>query len=238
MTDHEEDTRRSFSFGLGNDETRATNIDRGDCSGKSSSSTPFSPQQIFQKMHLSHIQAMISRGKERFNKVQTKYRIENIPLPLVKQDIQAGQEWIKGAMLCALVTALIGILNAILTIIAAGIAYSKKASDSHFTYAELYQGDCSITSNWTTGMHLVINVLSSILLAASNYVMQCLSAPSRADIDKAHSKGNWLDIGTLSVRNFWVTDVKSKILWGLLCVSSLPIHMLFVVPSTLLDESR
>ncbi|KAL4812585.1 hypothetical protein BDW67DRAFT_193579 [Aspergillus spinulosporus] len=177
-------------------------------------------------MHLSHIQVMFSKGKERFKIVQAKYTIENIPLPLVKQDIQAGQEWIKGAMLCALVTASIGILNVILTIIAAGIAYSKKASDSHLTYAELYQGDCSITSNWTTGMHLVINVLSSILLAARHYVMQCLSALSRADIDKAHSKGNWLDIGILSVRNLWVTDVKSKILWGLLCVSSLPIHML------------
>ena len=234
MTDHEEDTRRSFSFELGDDGTRTTNIARGDCSGKSSSGTPFSPQQIFHKMHLSHILVMFSKGKDRFNRVQAKYRIENIPLPFVKQDIQAGQEWIKGAMLCALVTASIGILNVILTIIAAGIAYSKKASDTHLTYAELYEGDCSITSNWTTGMHLVINVLSSILLAASNYVMQCLSTPSRVDIDRAHSKGNWLDIGTMSVRNLWVTDVKSKVLWGLLCVSSLPIHMLFVVLSTLL----
>ncbi|KAL4756921.1 uncharacterized protein BDW70DRAFT_164005 [Aspergillus foveolatus] len=187
MTDHEEDTRRSFSFEFGDDETWATNIARGDCSGKSSSSdTPFSPQRVFKKMHLSHIRVMFSKGKEWFNKVQAKYRIENIPLPLVKQDIQAGQEWIKGAMLCALVTASIGILNVILTIIAAGIAYSKKEINTPFEYAELYQDDCSITSNWTTGMHLVINV---ILLAASNYVMQCLSAPSRADIDKAHQKG-------------------------------------------------
>ncbi|CBF76225.1 hypothetical protein AN5039.2 [Aspergillus nidulans FGSC A4] len=153
-------------------------------------------------MHLSHILVMFSKGKDRLNRVQAKYRIENIPLPFVKQDIQAGQEWIRGAMLCALVTASIGILNVILTIIAAGIAYSKKASDTHLTYAEIYEGDCSITSNWTTGMHLVINVLSSILLAASNYVMQCLSAPSRVDIDRAHSKDRENLGGSSSLASF------------------------------------
>lgn len=224
----------ALSFKNGENATQTTNIDWQDCPETSSSGKSFSPRQIFQKIHHSHIRGLFCKGQERLNKVQDKCRIENIPLPLVKHDLQAGQEWIKGPMLCALATGAIGVLNVVLTVTAAGIAYSKKAGDTHSTYAEVYQGDCSITSGWTTGMHLVINVLSTILLAASNYVMQCLSAPSRADVDKAHSKGDWLDIGIFSIRNLCLMDAKRKILWVILFISSFPIHMVFVVPPTLL----
>ncbi len=226
MARHEGAMYSSCSVEAEDDDALATDIDQEDCARKSSSGKSVLSRQVFRRMHRSDLRAMFDKGKQGFQTIQEKYSIENIPLPLVKQDIQPGQEWIRGAMVCALGTASIGVLNVILTIIAVGIAYSKEASDKRFSYGELYEGDCSVTSSWTTGMHLVINVLSSILLAASNYVMQCLSAPSRADVDKAHAKRDWLDIGTLSIRNLWVMDGKRKILWGLLFISSLPIHML------------
>ncbi|PLB45493.1 hypothetical protein P170DRAFT_389378, partial [Aspergillus steynii IBT 23096] len=93
--------------------------------------------------------------------------------------------------------------------------------------AELYSGQCTRSSHWATGLHVVINVLSTILLGASNYVMQCLGAPSRTDIDQAHSKSRWLDIGTFSLRNFAVMGIRRKILWLLLLISSTPIHMVY-----------
>lgn len=37
-------------------------------------------------------------------------------------------------------------------------------------------------------MHIIINILSTALLAASNYVMQCLSAPTRPDVNEAHTQ--------------------------------------------------
>ena len=62
-------------------------------------------------------------------------------------------------------------------------------------------GDCSEVSSWSTYLHVAINALSSILLAASNYTQQAVASPSREDIDAAHAKGDWLDIGIPSVRN-------------------------------------
>ncbi|KAI9044732.1 uncharacterized protein KD926_011702 [Aspergillus affinis] len=85
----------------------------------------------------------------------------------------------------------------------------------------------TITAIWATGLHLVINVFSTVLLGASNYVMQSLGAPSRTDVDQAHAKSQWLDIGIFNFRNFRVMDTRRKILWVPLLISSTPIHMIY-----------
>lgn len=77
-----------------------------------------------------------------------------------------------------------------------------------------------------TGIHLAINALSTILLSSSNYCMQCLSAPTRKELDNAHSKGKWLDIGVMSTRNLRGIATKRVVLWWLLGISSLPLHLL------------
>lgn len=186
--------------------------------------------QLSPRFEYARLQGYFRRAKHLFFRIEAKANLDNIPLPLFKREIEPGQEWIKGAMLCAWGTALILTLNAILTIIAVGVGYSKSSGEKYFTYTELYEGSCSVTDSWTTGMHFIINILSTALLAASNYVMQCLSAPSRADVDKAHSRRHWLDIGVLSTRNLAVMGNKRKTLWALLFISSFPIHMLFVRP--------
>ena len=53
----------------------------------------------------------------------------------------------------------------------------------------LFNGDCQQMKTIDTVSHLVINVLSTLLLGASNYAMQVLSAPTRENIDKAHPEG-------------------------------------------------
>lgn len=74
--------------------------------------------------------------------------------------------------------------------------------------ATLYQGDCSKVHRVNTAIHLYINFSSTLLLAASNFSMQCLSAPTRRDIDRAHAKKIWLDIGIPSFRN--IPYIKKK----------------------------
>ena len=54
--------------------------------------------------------------------------------------------------------------------------------------ATLQDGSCQRTKSLTTWTHLVINVLSTLLLGASHYSMQCLSSPTRSEIDKAHGQ--------------------------------------------------
>lgn len=99
----------------------------------------------------------------------------------------------------------------------------------------LREGVCSEMRNLNTALHLVINALSSILLAASNFGMQCVSAPTRADVDKAHFAGKWLDIGVPSVHNLRRLPKHRVVLWGLLMLSSLPLHLLYV---SLLSHTR
>ena len=112
----------------------------------------------------------------------------------------------------------------------------------------LYEGPCSKVKRLGVGLHFFINILSTVLLAASNYCMvcsvsiscmasllynglcisiqQCLSAPTRKDTDKVHPKAYWLDIGVPSVRNVFYIPKRRALLWLAMGLSSLPLHLM------------
>src|ERR1700753_3279693 len=90
----------------------------------------------------------------------------------------------------------------------------------------LFRGDCARARKLNILIHLGINLLSTILLASSNYAMQCLSAPTREELDIAHAKSKWLDIGILSFRNLASIGRVRVLFWVLLAISSLPLHLL------------
>ncbi len=90
----------------------------------------------------------------------------------------------------------------------------------------LYDGNCDTTKKVNIGIHVLINILSTILLGASNYCMQCMSAPTRAEVDRAHAKFRWVDIGIPSIRNLIRVRGLRVFLWLLLGLSSLPLHLL------------
>lgn len=91
---------------------------------------------------------------------------------------------------------------------------------------DIFKGDCSRTEQISTGLHLVINLLSTLLLGASNMCMQLLVAPTRSEIDRAHKKFAWLDIGVPSLRNLRYIGRERLVIWVLLGFSSVPIHFL------------
>lgn len=84
----------------------------------------------------------------------------------------------------------------------------------------IFEGSCTTSHNLGIVLHLVVNILSSVLLAASNYGMQCLSAPTRREVNEAHLKGRWLDIGIPSIRNLSAVPIRRRVLWLLLVLSS------------------
>ena len=94
----------------------------------------------------------------------------------------------------------------------------------------LLQGECSKITRYNIGAHLIINVLSTLLLSGSNYCMQCLSAPTRREINNAHKRGIALDIGIPSLRNLAALGRWKVLMWILLGISSLPLHLLSVIP--------
>ncbi|KAJ5494808.1 hypothetical protein N7463_010895 [Penicillium fimorum] len=132
----------------------------------------------------------------------------------------------EGIQVCAIVASIVLGLNFILVIVAFSIGYSK-SSESGFLTVPLYVGSCSTTRNWSTGLHLLINGLGTFILSTSNYCAQFLAAPTRKDIDEAHARGSWLDIGVPSLRNIFTLETRKQILWALLMVSTIPIHAFY-----------
>ena len=97
-------------------------------------------------------------------------------------------------------------------------------------YRVLWNLKCDKAQNVNMYLHLVINILSTLVLGASNYAMQVLSAPTRAEVDAAHAKRRWVNIGILSFGNLWYIRGWRKWLCVALAVSSLPVHLLCVSP--------
>lgn len=126
-----------------------------------------------------------------------------------------------GVTLCAGLTGTVFLINLTLTI------WALKTSGLNQDFGIIQRGNCHHTRKLNLWLHLVINVLSTSLLSASNYCMQCLSSPTRQDIDKAHAQNKWLDIGVPSVRNLRGITWKRIILWCLLAVTSLPLHLMY-----------
>lgn len=93
--------------------------------------------------------------------------------------------------------------------------------------ADVFAGNCGKVKNMNTWIHLAINLLSTMLLSGSNYCMQILCAPTRKEIDRAHAKRKWLDIGVPSLRNLKNVARSKVALWCLLGLSSVPLHLMY-----------
>lgn len=90
----------------------------------------------------------------------------------------------------------------------------------------VYRGSCRRAESINSAFHVLINILSTLLLSASNLGMQLLVAPTRAQIDQLHAKKHWLDIGVPSFRNLKHVGWTRRFLWILFVLSSLPLHFL------------
>jgi hypothetical protein len=133
--------------------------------------------------------------------------------------------WRYGAMVAAVSTSLVFLINLSLAIWV-GVELSKVTSTVHSTVLTLRRGECQDMERINTWVHFAINVISAVLLSASNYCMQCLSAPTRKEINKAHTGGKWLDIGVSSVRNLKAIGKRKLFFWWCLGLSSIPLHLL------------
>ena len=128
--------------------------------------------------------------------------------------------WRKAVILAAIVTGVVLLINIILAIVAA-VKFTTFGG-----VGVIYTGDCSLVKRWNTALHLTINVLGTALLAASSFTMQCLSSPTRSELNAAHAKRVSLEIGITSVKNLFYMRPWKGVLWALLCFSTLPLHLL------------
>lgn len=114
----------------------------------------------------------------------------------------------------------------VLLINTSGVIWAAvKQSDG---FATLYVGSCDTSAVISQGLHLLINVLSTLLLGGSNYCMQCLISPTRDEIDTAHAQQKSLGLGSPGMRNLIYISWKRTAVWLVLGISSLPLHLLYV----------
>lgn len=89
-------------------------------------------------------------------------------------------------------------------------------------------GDCNKVQDLNTWLHVLINILSTAILGTNNYGMQILCAPTRADVDQAHARQSWLDIGVRSMKNIARLPPLKLAIWLLFLLITLPLHLLYV----------
>ena len=126
-----------------------------------------------------------------------------------------------GVALCAFTAGTVLVINIIVTI------WGSAKFGVHGSLVTIQDGNCSKSKDLSLWLHLAINILSTLLLGASNYCMQCLSSPSRPEIDRAHSQHIWLDIGVPSVRNLRRVSRNKIILWWFFAISTIPLHLFY-----------
>lgn len=89
----------------------------------------------------------------------------------------------------------------------------------------IHTADCKVVGRMETGIKVGLNIISTLILGASTYAMQGTTSPTRTEVDKAHKKGKWLEIGTQSWRNLIHVSKRHAAIWSVLAVTSLPLHL-------------
>jgi hypothetical protein len=131
--------------------------------------------------------------------------------------------WPAGVKSGLFLVAFILILNAAVTLWAS-MSFSVEGG-----LGTIYRGTCAQVESTGFSLHILINIIGTLLLGASNYCMQCLTSPTRKEIDREHREKRWLEIGLLSLRNLRVINTERIWLWFFLGLSSFPIHLMSVL---------
>ncbi|KAF5497956.1 hypothetical protein CGCS363_v007817 [Colletotrichum siamense] len=111
---------------------------------------------------------------------------------------QSSTGWRFGLILATGVSVVVTISNVLFLVIS--VSHIETVPDSAGE-GVLFSGECKKAKQISTWSHLLINILGTSLLAASNFTQQILTAPTREEIDKSHAKRKWLDIGVPLIHN-------------------------------------
>ena len=132
--------------------------------------------------------------------------------------------WHTGVLACAASAVVVLFINVGLTVHAA----TNPRYNMEEGIGTLYEGSCKRSKIIGRWVHLGINAFSTLLLSGSNYTQQCLAAPTRSEIDAAHARRRWMDIGVPSVRNLFKIKPERRLLWIAIGLTSIPLHLLHV----------
>lgn len=144
------------------------------------------------------------------------------PCRIRSRSQQYFEGWRAGAIMSCFTALVVLIINIIVT------SWAASNYPSVHGVGTLFSGKCDKAKSINTWLQIVVNVLSTTLLAASNYCMQCVSSPTRQEVDAAHAHRKILDIGIPSIRNLKYIGGERRVLWIAVAISALPLHFMFV----------
>ncbi|UPL01891.1 hypothetical protein LCI18_012825 [Fusarium solani-melongenae] len=130
--------------------------------------------------------------------------------------------WRSGLAFATSVAGLVTLTNLVFLLVALPIIGISSNGEGY-----LYTGSCKTAKQFSIWIHLAINILATLLLGAGNYTQQVLTGPTRPELDRAHARQTWLDVGVSSIRNLGKISFKRVAAWVVLTISSLPIHLLY-----------
>lgn len=141
--------------------------------------------------------------------------------PILPMWKKLGDGWRRTALLNTILTCTLTAFGVIL------LSYSISKSGSLSTNFIITEGSCKKTKSVNTWLHLLLNACSTGILASSNFFMQVLSSPTRAEVDRAHRDNFALKIGVQSMRNLWRGSGVKLTCWTLFFLGSFPLHVIF-----------
>jgi Family of unknown function (DUF6536) len=175
----------------------------------------------FLQVVLAYFKAVSHQTANSIKRSGNRNSTSDSSLPLRSRTTSGKFSSYKGGLLVATITCgTILILNLIFVPWSAG-AFSK---DGFKWSGVISKGSHQKINRLNTMLHFLINTLTTLLLASSNYTLQLLSSPTRGEVDRAHQRGWHLDIGILSIRNLHLGYNTTIMVF--LILSSLPISFL------------
>ena len=164
--------------------------------------------------------SLLSSISNRFRSSRPELDDEQLQVLQVDKDRRNVKGWRMGVIVSACAAGLVFLVNFLFFVIAMATVGQANGIGT------LYEGDCNTVKRADTVIHLFLNVLGVVMLAASNYTTQCLSSPTRKEIDKAHRQRRALDIGLPSIFNLMFLSRPKVMLWSFLMLCTLPLHLL------------
>ena len=136
-----------------------------------------------------------------------------------------GSRWPRGCQGGVTNAIIFGISTLILNTAIACWLLAANGFDQNLVVME--RMSCKSSKRIITIVQLIINILATLLLAASNYCMQILSSPLREEVDAAHAANKWLCIGVPNCKNLRYLPWTRRLLLLTLAICSLPVHLLW-----------
>ena len=105
------------------------------------------------------------------------------------------------------------------------LIYSIRTNRPRGGLGMLYDGSCAKVKKLSILVLLPLNIIGTVLISTSNYVMQAVAAPTRLEVNQSHVRGGFRNIGMPTSYDMVNGRPYKSTLWWILALTTMPIHL-------------